>query len=117
MPHVTAEYSQNLADNVDIRQLIQELHETMIGTGLFEVATIKVESRVGESDDIHRVEQDVPLVRRERVDIPSGLPLKLKLDRRPGCAGVGKHVGRGCRASPKPISVDCGLVLRLGARD
>ncbi|MBN8994253.1 MAG: 5-carboxymethyl-2-hydroxymuconate isomerase [Rhizobiales bacterium] len=41
MPHVTAEYSQNLADNVDIRQLIQELHETMIGTGLFEVATIR----------------------------------------------------------------------------
>jgi 5-carboxymethyl-2-hydroxymuconate isomerase len=41
MPHVTAEYSKNLADSVDIRRLVEELHETMVHSGLFEVSTIR----------------------------------------------------------------------------
>jgi 5-carboxymethyl-2-hydroxymuconate isomerase len=41
MPHVTAEYSKNLADSIDIGRLVQELHETMINSGLFEISTIR----------------------------------------------------------------------------
>jgi 5-carboxymethyl-2-hydroxymuconate isomerase len=41
MPHVIAEYSKNLAGSVDIGRLIQELHETMINSGLFEISTIR----------------------------------------------------------------------------
>ena len=48
MPHSTAEYSQNLADSVDIRRLVQELHETIINSGLFEVATVRTRAEPRE---------------------------------------------------------------------
>jgi 5-carboxymethyl-2-hydroxymuconate isomerase len=48
MPHITAEYSQNLADSVDIRRLVQELHETVINSGLFEVATVRTRAEPRE---------------------------------------------------------------------
>jgi 5-carboxymethyl-2-hydroxymuconate isomerase len=48
MPHVTAEYSKNLADSIDIGRLIQELHETMINSGLFEISTIRTRAEPRE---------------------------------------------------------------------
>jgi 5-carboxymethyl-2-hydroxymuconate isomerase len=57
MPHVTAEYSRNLADNVDIGRLIEELHETMINSGLFEISTIRTRA---EPRDIYVVADGRP---------------------------------------------------------
>lgn len=41
MPHCILEYSDNIADPVDIRELFRQLHEVLVGTGQFTLADIK----------------------------------------------------------------------------
>jgi 5-carboxymethyl-2-hydroxymuconate isomerase len=41
MPHITAEYSANLADRVSIRDLVDALHQTIVRSGLFDVPAIR----------------------------------------------------------------------------
>lgn len=41
MPHVTVEYSSNLEDVVNVRELVDGLHQTMIDSGLFDIAAIR----------------------------------------------------------------------------
>jgi 5-carboxymethyl-2-hydroxymuconate isomerase len=41
MPHVITEYSANLEDAVDIPRLVQDLHDTAIASGLFQVGGIR----------------------------------------------------------------------------
>src|SRR6187551_427141 len=41
MPHVLVEYSSNLEDAVSIRKLIDDLHITMIESGLFDLSAIR----------------------------------------------------------------------------
>jgi 5-carboxymethyl-2-hydroxymuconate isomerase len=41
MPHCILEYSDNIADPVDIRDLFRQLHEVLVGTGQFTLADIK----------------------------------------------------------------------------
>jgi 5-carboxymethyl-2-hydroxymuconate isomerase len=41
MPHIMIEYSSNLEAQVDVQALIQELHETVIASGLFEPAAVR----------------------------------------------------------------------------
>ncbi len=41
MPHVLVEYSSNLEDAVSIRELIDDLHITMIESGLFDLSAIR----------------------------------------------------------------------------
>jgi 5-carboxymethyl-2-hydroxymuconate isomerase len=41
MPHVITEYSANLEGVVDIPRLMQELHDTAIASGLFQVGGIR----------------------------------------------------------------------------
>lgn len=57
MPHVTVEYSANIEPSVDARRLVQEIHETMINSGLFEIATIRTRA---EPRDIYIVADGKP---------------------------------------------------------
>jgi 5-carboxymethyl-2-hydroxymuconate isomerase len=41
MPHLIVEYSANLEAQVDIRKLINEVHQAAVRTGIFEVAAIR----------------------------------------------------------------------------
>jgi 5-carboxymethyl-2-hydroxymuconate isomerase len=41
MPHIRVEYSSNLATDVDIRALIDQVHAAVIATGVFEVAAVR----------------------------------------------------------------------------
>lgn len=41
MPHIVVEYSTNLEEGVDIRRLVDDLHQTMVGSGLFELSAIR----------------------------------------------------------------------------
>lgn len=41
MPHCILEYSDNIADPVDIRDLFRQLHDVLVGTGEFTLADIK----------------------------------------------------------------------------
>jgi 5-carboxymethyl-2-hydroxymuconate isomerase len=41
MPHVITEYSANLEGAVDIPRLVQDLHDTAIASGLFQVGGIR----------------------------------------------------------------------------
>jgi 5-carboxymethyl-2-hydroxymuconate isomerase len=41
MPHVIVEYSANLEPDLEIEALIEALHETALGTGLFDIDGIR----------------------------------------------------------------------------
>ena len=41
MPHITVEYSSNLEDGVSVRRLVDNLHQTVIDSGLFELPAIR----------------------------------------------------------------------------
>jgi 5-carboxymethyl-2-hydroxymuconate isomerase len=41
MPHLSIEYSRNLKDHVDIRRLVNALHQTLVDSGLFEISAIR----------------------------------------------------------------------------
>ena len=41
MPHITVEYSSNLASRVSVKTLIEELHRTVLESGLFEPAAVR----------------------------------------------------------------------------
>ena len=41
MPHIIVEYSSNLEDGVDMRRLIDDLHQAVAGSGLFEPAAVR----------------------------------------------------------------------------
>lgn len=42
MPHFTIEYSANLEGRVDFDHLCQEVHKTILATGLFEIGAVRV---------------------------------------------------------------------------
>lgn len=44
MPHLTIEYSANLDDRVDFARLCRTVHQTILGTGLFELGAVRVRS-------------------------------------------------------------------------
>jgi 5-carboxymethyl-2-hydroxymuconate isomerase len=56
MPHIIAEYSANLEDALDARALVNGLHQTMIDSGLADVAAIRTRAErrdnvcVGDAD-------------------------------------------------------------------
>lgn len=41
MPHITVEYSRNLESGVSVRALVDELHRTIVQSGLFEPAMVR----------------------------------------------------------------------------
>lgn len=41
MPHITVEYSSNLERGVSVRTLMDELHRTVLQSGLFEPAAVR----------------------------------------------------------------------------
>ena len=41
MPHVTIEYSSNLEDGVSVRRLVDELHKSVVDSGLFDLSAIR----------------------------------------------------------------------------
>lgn len=41
MPHCILEYTDNIADPVDFRDLFRQLHDVLVGTGEFTLADIK----------------------------------------------------------------------------
>lgn len=45
MPHLTIEYSANLAANSDMATLCQSLHTAMMASGLFELGAVRVRAR------------------------------------------------------------------------
>ena len=45
MPHLTVEYSANLADQSDMDALCTALHATMMASGLFELGALRVRAR------------------------------------------------------------------------
>jgi 5-carboxymethyl-2-hydroxymuconate isomerase len=57
MPHVITEYSANLDGVVDIQGLVNELHETAIASGLFEVGGIRSRAK---KRDIYRIADGDP---------------------------------------------------------
>ena len=45
MPHLTVEYSANLAERSDLDALCLSLHATMMASGLFELGAVRVRAR------------------------------------------------------------------------
>lgn len=45
MPHLTVEYSANLAAHSDLTALCQSLHTAMMASGLFELGAVRVRAR------------------------------------------------------------------------
>jgi 5-carboxymethyl-2-hydroxymuconate isomerase len=41
MPHITVEYSSNLASDLSISELIGQLHQTVVACGLFEPSAVR----------------------------------------------------------------------------
>lgn len=41
MPHITVEYSSNLEDKVSVRRLVDELHMSVVASGLFDLSTVR----------------------------------------------------------------------------
>jgi 5-carboxymethyl-2-hydroxymuconate isomerase len=41
MPHFTIEYSRNLEDRIDFRELAKKIHQAALSTGVFEVAAVR----------------------------------------------------------------------------
>lgn len=56
MPHVIAEYSANLDGSLDVQQLIDDLHQVVVESGVAEVAAIRTRAkrrdvyRIGDGD-------------------------------------------------------------------
>lgn len=57
MPHLITEYSANLEGAVDMAALVEDLHETAIASGLFEVGGIRSRAK---KRDIFRVADGDP---------------------------------------------------------
>jgi 5-carboxymethyl-2-hydroxymuconate isomerase len=49
MPHITVEYSANLKNHIDIRKLVETIHQAALRTGVFEVAAVR--TRAARRDD------------------------------------------------------------------
>jgi 5-carboxymethyl-2-hydroxymuconate isomerase len=52
MPHLVVEYSANVAAHVDIGALVRALHESALGTGIFELGAVR--TRAAERE-IYRI--------------------------------------------------------------
>ena len=57
MPHITVEYSANLEPDLNIRRLIDAVHETVVRSGIFEVGGIRTRA---EKRDHYRVADGEP---------------------------------------------------------
>jgi 5-carboxymethyl-2-hydroxymuconate isomerase len=41
MPHVVVEYSANLDSSIDIHKLVRDIHEAVLGSGVFEMGAVR----------------------------------------------------------------------------
>jgi 5-carboxymethyl-2-hydroxymuconate isomerase len=57
MPHITVEYSANLEPELDIRRLVDAVHETVVRSGIFELGGIRTRA---EKRDAYRVADGDP---------------------------------------------------------
>lgn len=57
MPHITVEYSANLEPEIDIRRLVDAVHETVVRSGIFELGGIRTRA---EKRDAYRVADGDP---------------------------------------------------------
>jgi 5-carboxymethyl-2-hydroxymuconate isomerase len=48
MPHLTVEYSANLRDQIDVRKLLETVHQAALQTGVFEVAAVRTRGALRE---------------------------------------------------------------------
>jgi len=48
MPHITIEYSANLKDKIDIKKLVEVVHQAALRTGVFEVAAVRTRAAARE---------------------------------------------------------------------
>jgi 5-carboxymethyl-2-hydroxymuconate isomerase len=48
MPHFTIEYSRNLEDRVDFRDLAKKIHEAALSTGVFELGAVRTRTEPRE---------------------------------------------------------------------
>jgi 5-carboxymethyl-2-hydroxymuconate isomerase len=46
MPHIVAEYSNNLADRIDIGELLQTLHQAALASGVFPIGGLRTRAAV-----------------------------------------------------------------------
>lgn len=57
MPHVIVEYSANLAGRIDIRALVDQLHHSALGTGIFPLGGLRTRA---EEREIYRIADGHP---------------------------------------------------------
>ena len=57
MPHIIVEYSSNLERGVDVRKLIDEVHQTVVESGLFEPAAVRTRA---EPRSVYRIADGAP---------------------------------------------------------
>ncbi|HMN72885.1 MAG TPA: 5-carboxymethyl-2-hydroxymuconate Delta-isomerase [Rhodoblastus sp.] len=57
MPHVIVEYSANLEEDVAPRELIERVHATILGTGVFPIGGVRTRA---ERRDLYRVADGDP---------------------------------------------------------
>ena len=59
MPHVVIEYSDNVARNADVRELVDRVHAAVIGAGVAPVAAVRTRAeprslyRIADGDSTH----------------------------------------------------------------
>lgn len=57
MPHIIVEYSANLENSIDVRQMVDDLHQTVADSGVAEIAAIRTRA---ERRDTFRVADGDP---------------------------------------------------------
>jgi 5-carboxymethyl-2-hydroxymuconate isomerase len=57
MPHILVEYSSNLESKLNVRSLVDELHQTVVQSGLFDLAAIRTRAL---PRDVYRIADGNP---------------------------------------------------------
>ena len=57
MPHIVVEYSANLDKDLDIRNLVDRVHEAVLASGVFELGAVRTRA---ERRDVYRVADGDP---------------------------------------------------------
>jgi 5-carboxymethyl-2-hydroxymuconate isomerase len=52
MPHIVVEYSANLEEDLDIRGLVEKVHEAALASGVFEIGAVRTRA---ERRDVYRI--------------------------------------------------------------
>lgn len=117
MPHVIAEYSANLEDTLDVRALVDDLHRTVIESGLAsDIAAIRTRAErrehvsVGDNDPANAFVHITARLRAGRTEQQQTALAEALL------ASADKSLERAFKAHPIAVTVEIENIQNITAR-